>query len=109
VLEATAARQDPHGGTGVDQPRRLRHSERPKHSLGEDPLVVDSTSSEAEGPRDSFERQVDALVRRRVTGVDYWDLHNYGPERARWLGAPRSHQSRGGCSWIMAAAASNGR
>jgi hypothetical protein len=46
--------------------------------------VLDSTSSEAEGPRDSFERQVDALVRRRVTGVDYWDLHNYGPEPARW-------------------------
>jgi hypothetical protein len=34
--------------------------------------------------RASFEASVGLLEGRRISAVDYWDVHNYGPEPARW-------------------------
>jgi hypothetical protein len=34
--------------------------------------------------RVAFERKVLALEGLRIHAVDYWDVHNYGPEPARW-------------------------
>lgn len=31
-----------------------------------------------------FEAKVQMLVGRRITAVDYWDIHQFGPESARW-------------------------
>jgi hypothetical protein len=39
---------------------------------------------EANGPRSQFEDKLRALRDRRVTVVDYWDIHNFGPEPASW-------------------------
>ncbi|TDW81048.1 hypothetical protein [Kribbella sp. VKM Ac-2566] len=34
--------------------------------------------------RAAFHRKVHALEGLRIHAVDYWDIHNYGPEPARW-------------------------
>jgi hypothetical protein len=34
--------------------------------------------------RVAFHRKVHALEGLRIHAVDYWDIHNYGPEPARW-------------------------
>jgi len=34
--------------------------------------------------RAEFEAKVQTLVARRITAVDYWDIHQFGPEPARW-------------------------
>ena len=34
--------------------------------------------------RVTFDRKVRALEGLRIHAVDYWDIHNYGPEPARW-------------------------
>lgn len=34
--------------------------------------------------RADFDRRLDALLGRRVLAVDYWDVHNFGPEPAEW-------------------------
>lgn len=34
--------------------------------------------------RERFEAKVGDLVGRRVQAVDYWDIHNFGPEPSRW-------------------------
>jgi hypothetical protein len=37
-----------------------------------------------DGPRARFEAKLSDLRGRRLTAVDYWDVHNFGPEPARW-------------------------
>ncbi|WP_329004018.1 hypothetical protein OHA18_11565 [Kribbella sp. NBC_00709] len=53
-----------------------------------------------------FDRKVHALVGLRIHAVDYWDIHNYGPEPARWdygdwhhavMGVQLSTDARGAC------------
>ncbi|BCB81240.1 hypothetical protein GCM10022251_62690 [Phytohabitans flavus] len=39
---------------------------------------------EADGPRRRFEDRLHDLRGRRLTAVDYWDVHNFGPEPAPW-------------------------
>jgi hypothetical protein len=39
---------------------------------------------EADGPRGHFEGELRHLRDRRLTMVDYWDIHNFGPEPASW-------------------------
>lgn len=34
--------------------------------------------------REAFEQAARSLIGRRVDAVDYWDVHNYGPETAAW-------------------------
>ncbi len=36
------------------------------------------------GARARFETKVQMLVGRRIRTVDYWDIHQFGPEPARW-------------------------
>ena len=40
----------------------------------------------ARGPdaREAFTSKVQALEGLRIQAVDYWDIHNFGPEPARW-------------------------
>ncbi len=42
------------------------------------------TEPDADGPRARFEKTVSALQGRRLTTVDYWDVHNFGPEPPDW-------------------------
>lgn len=37
-----------------------------------------------DGPRTRFEAKLSDLRGRRLTAVDYWDIHNFGPEPTRW-------------------------
>lgn len=39
---------------------------------------------DADGPRVHFEGKLRDLHDRRLTMVDYWDVHNFGPEPASW-------------------------
>lgn len=41
------------------------------------------TSSESDA-RAIFEAKFQSLVGRRILAVDYWDIHNFGTEPARW-------------------------
>lgn len=41
------------------------------------------TSGESNA-RATFEAKVQSLVGRRILAVDYWDIHNFGTESARW-------------------------
>jgi hypothetical protein len=41
------------------------------------------TSAEPDA-RARFEAKVQLLVGRRIQSVEYWDIHNFGPEPARW-------------------------
>lgn len=41
-------------------------------------------SSSEPDARASFEAKVQSLVGRRILAVDYWDIHNFGSEPARW-------------------------
>jgi hypothetical protein len=34
--------------------------------------------------RATFEGKVRTHERLRIQAVDYWDIHNFGPEPARW-------------------------
>ncbi|WP_208635277.1 hypothetical protein [Micromonospora chalcea] len=38
----------------------------------------------ADGLRGRFEGALRDLRGRRLTSVDYWDVHNFGPKRAPW-------------------------
>jgi len=42
---------------------------------------VTSRGSDA---RTTFETKVQSLVGRRILAVDYWDVHNFSSEPARW-------------------------
>jgi len=39
---------------------------------------------ERTGQRDGFDRKISGLRGRRVTGVQYWDVHNYSSEPSPW-------------------------
>jgi hypothetical protein len=45
---------------------------------------VEDSASRSDGVRSSFEASVQALRGRTVTAIDYWDIHNFAPEPARW-------------------------
>lgn len=41
-------------------------------------------ASGVDSPRGRFEAKLSDLRGRRLTAVDYWDVHNFAPEPARW-------------------------
>lgn len=41
-------------------------------------------ANEVDDPRGRFEAKLSDLQGRRLTAVDYWDVHNFAPEPARW-------------------------
>jgi hypothetical protein len=43
-----------------------------------------TTEHDVDDSRDRFEGTLRALRGRRVTAVDYWDVHNFGSEPAPW-------------------------
>ncbi|MGW6441466.1 hypothetical protein [Lentzea sp. NPDC055074] len=42
------------------------------------------SASGAGDPRPRFEAKLQGLQGRRLVAVDYWDIHNFSPEPARW-------------------------
>ncbi|GAB3955153.1 hypothetical protein GCM10027614_63580 [Micromonospora vulcania] len=41
-------------------------------------------ANEVDDPRTRFEAKLSALRGRRITAVDYWDLHHFGPDSEPW-------------------------
>ncbi|WP_410593974.1 hypothetical protein [Amycolatopsis sp. lyj-23] len=39
---------------------------------------------EADDPRARFDASLNGLLGRRISAVDYWDVHNFASEPARW-------------------------
>jgi hypothetical protein len=48
------------------------------------PVGIMAAGSDATDVRLAYDRRIGALRGRRVLAVDYWDLHNFGTEPARW-------------------------